>query len=260
MKPMDQEQGLFGRVMGGLLDFVSGVINVVFRAEASQNSALRVWTDDDLGAIGAVGSPLPNATPQPVKPLWEQAQNQIASLQKIDPDFSEVAFLEQASKAYMAVADAQSTMSADSATSRVTPAYLDELRARVAEWNASGVRRICKDLKLDGGTMFKVAIDGDRQVITVRFTGEATRFTQDVATGAAVDGSMQPESFTEFVTFVRPAGATTPKAVGAGAPAHCPACGAPANPGAIYCSFCDTPLTGTGAVWLLDHISVSAYT
>jgi hypothetical protein len=256
---MDEKPSVLQRVMGGLMDFVSGVLNVSFQLEASQNPSLRVWTEDDLGAIGAVGSPLPNP-PQPVKPLWEQAQSQIASLKTIDPDFSEVAFLEQASKAYIAVCDAQSTMSADAAGSRVTPSYLNGLRAQIAQWNSSGMRRVCKDLKLDGGTMFKVSVDGDRQVITARFTGEATRFTQDVATGAAVDGSMQPESFTEFVSFVRPAGATTPKAVGAGAPAHCPACGAPATAGAIYCSFCGTPLTGTGGVWLLDHISVSAYT
>jgi hypothetical protein len=94
----------------------------------------------------------------------------------------------------------------------------------------------------------------------VRFTGGARRFLRDVTTGMVAEGSAQLESFTEFAIFVRPAGSTTPKTAASGGPIHCPSCGAPVDAGAMMCSFCGAALTGTGGAWLLDKVSVSAYT
>ena len=42
----------------------------------------------------------------------------------------------------------------------------------------------------------------------------------------AAEGSVQNETFTEFATFVRPAGAVTPKSAQLGGATHCPSCGA----------------------------------
>ena len=244
----------------GLLNFISWVLNGLFRAEARQDPSLAAWASEDLSAAAFTDTPIGPSPQMPARPLWEQAQSQVAGLQKIDPDFSDIAFVAQASKEYMAVFAAEGAMNVDSISGIVTPDFLQRLRKRIEDWNGSGYRRVTKDLKLDGGTVFKVAIEGDTQDITVRFVGSAVRYTQDLASGTAVEGSMQPESFTEFVGFERPAGSTTPKPVAAGGPSHCPACGAPATEGSVYCSFCGTPLAGTGGNWRLDKISLSAYT
>jgi predicted lipid-binding transport protein (Tim44 family) len=247
------------KVCGGILDFVSNALNAIFRMEASQNPSLRAWTGDDF--VGAGAPALADGADAPAaRPLWEQAQTEIAALQKIDPNFSDVAFLSQASRCYTNVLDAEGAMNADAVAKDVTPEFLARLRQQLATWAAGGLRRVAKDLKLDGGSIYKISVDGNAQCITVRFTGAAVRCTEDSSTGAALEGSLQSESFTEYATYQRPAGSTTPQPVAAGAPAHCPACGAPAEAGSIYCTFCGTPLTGTGGTWRLDRISQSAYT
>ena len=248
------------KIIGGLFDAAAATLNAIFKAETRQNPELAVWTDDGTGALGLIDSPSAGAVAMPARPLWEQAQTQVEALQQIDPDFNQVAFVTQASKEYMSVFAAEGAMTADKVSAVVTPDFLDQFQRRIADWNASGYRRVAKDLKLDGGTIFKVAIDGDAQRITIRFVGSAVRYTQDAATDAAVDGTKQAASFTEFATFVRPAGSTTPKPVAVSGVTHCPACGAPAQNGAVYCDYCGTPLSGTGGTWLLDRLSASAYT
>jgi predicted lipid-binding transport protein (Tim44 family) len=256
---MSRFSDAFAAVMGKVFDFVGWLLSAMFRAtEARSETDVATWMSSDVGAVDLMD--VPPASAPPARPLWEQAQAQIAALQKIDPDFSEVAFIAQASKEYMAAFAAEGAMNVDSAAAILTPNFRDQLEGRITGWRAAGYRRVAKDLKLDGGTVFKVSIDGDKQRLMVRFVGTAVRYTEDMATGSAADGSTQPESFTEFVSFDRPAGSTTPKPVAAGGPAHCPACGAPATQGTIYCSFCGTPITGTGGIWLLSRISVSAYT
>jgi hypothetical protein len=161
----------------------------------------------------------PDATMSaPARPMSEIAQERVAQLQQIDPDFNQVAFLNQASAAFQ-------------------PAWQSQAGMTIA--------------KLDTPTLMKVSVDGMQQQLTVRFTG--------LATAAGADAS-QAQTFTEFATFVRPAGSTTPKTVATGAPAKCPGCGAPTPPGALTCPYCNSPLTGTGGDWKLDHLSASAYT
>jgi hypothetical protein len=115
-------------------------------------------------------------------------------------------------------------------------------------------------MTVTGSAIIKVTVDGTRQAAIVRFSTSGVRFTQDTDSGVAVDGSAASETFSDFVTFVRPPGTTTPKSAGAGGATHCPSCGAPTTAGDAKCPFCGTQLTGTGGTWLLDHVSASAYT
>ncbi len=250
---------------GGALRFVGGVINVLFRLETSSNPVERIWTDDsvvsqmpltplsapDLSAAGATAPPMS---------MQQRAHDEIAVLQKIDPDFNELQFLGQATASYQAYVEADGAMNADALSSVATPAMVAWYRARVAQWNAAGIRRVVRDVKLLGSTIMKVAVDADRQAIVVRFSASGVRFTQDADTGAATEGSTQNDSFTEFATFVRPPGTTTPKPAADGGATHCPSCGAPTTAGLAKCPFCGTQLTGTGADWLLDKIGASPYT
>jgi predicted lipid-binding transport protein (Tim44 family) len=192
--------------------------------------------------------------------MAQRAHGEVASLQTIDPDFSELQFLSQAGDCYLAYLTAEGTMNPDALASVATPDLIATLRARVAEWNGGGLQRIVSGVKIDGSAIYKVSVDGTRQAIMVRISASGVRYSRDVSTGIAVDGSMQPSSFTEFATFVRPAGATTPKSAAAGGATHCPSCGAPTDAGAAVCPFCGSQLTGTGGTWLLDKTSVSAYT
>ncbi len=206
---------------------------------------------DDLAA---------NQTSTPAPPMWVQAKAQLEGLQKADPNFVESTFLTQAAKTYSAALTAEGAMDTSSLSGLVTPAFLDHLNQNIAGWHSGGFTRVVSDLRLDDPTVMKVSVGGETQALTVRFTGNAKRFTKEDMTNLVTEGSAQPDSFTEFATFVRPAGSTTPQAATAGGPSHCPSCGAPVQDGALTCAFCGATLSGTGGIWLLDHTSTSAYT
>jgi predicted lipid-binding transport protein (Tim44 family) len=221
-----------------------------------------VFVDNADGAIpipdvaGQLSGPQTPTAP----PMWVQARAQLETLQKADPAFLESNFLMQAAKTYSAVLAAEGAMSADNITALVTPAFTASLTSRISGWRSGGCTRVVSDVSLDAPTIFKVTIDGASQSIAVRFTGSAKRYTKDDMTSLISEGSAQAQSFTEFATFTRPAGSTTPQATANGASMHCPSCGAPSESGALKCAYCGAPLSGTGGTWLLDHTSVSAYT
>ena len=232
-----------------------------------QSQTLTMWTSDEMspeamaamsvaeGNMPGVGGP---TLPQP--PMWQQAKDQIAALQKVDPNFSDISFLESATKLYQAALTAENDMNPGELGPAATQAFHDQLAQRIADWRASGHIRKVTNLDLDPPSVLKVAVDGTQQRITVRFTGTAARFTVDASNGVVVDGNKQPDLFTEFAMFTRPAGTTTAPSVAQGAPAHCPGCGAPVEPGSTVCPYCSTPLTGTASAWQIDHLSASPYT
>lgn len=250
---------------GAALRIVGGVLNVFFRVNLSNDPNMRVWTDDavvtempltPLGATTVIAA----ASTAPPQTMQQRAHDEIATLQQVDPDFSEMQFLAQATAQYQSYLAADGAMSADALRPIATQNFVDGYKTCVASWANAGLRRVVKDMKMIGSAIIKVSLDGTQQAIVVRFSSSGVRYTQDSDSGVATDGSAQPDTFTEFATFVRPAGVTTPKAVSAGGATHCPSCGAPTTAGAATCPFCGTQLTGTGGTWLLDKISASAYT
>jgi len=245
----------------GLMNFLSWLLGGNVRVKVSTWS--NAWTSDDPNAAGlledpavALGSDAGLLTPP--KPMWQQARDQIASLQQIDANFSEVAFLGQASKTYLAALDAEGRMDASALHGIATDAYTAQLADCIAKWRAANLVRHISGVTADTPVIFKVSTDGSCESIVVRFTGQSVRYTSNDTTGAVTDGGMKPAYFTEFATFTRPAGTTTPPA-GTGAPTHCPSCGAPIEPGMATCPYCNTPLTATGSVWQIDRISASPY-
>jgi hypothetical protein len=257
-------------IMGGFFNFVSAFINALFRLETSNRTDVRIWSSDDgLGSVttftSADAMPVSMAPPDATvtaapQNAQQRAQTEIASLQTVDPAFSEMQFLSQAGAQFQAYLAAEGAMDPDKLIPVATPDFVDCFRKLVAGWNDGGMQRIVSGVVISGSAIIKVSVDGTRQAIMMRFTGKGVRCTKDATTGAAIEGDLQPDTFTEFATFVRPAGSTTPKTAAAGAATHCPSCGAPTQAGASTCPFCGSQLTGTGGVWLLDHTSVSAYT
>jgi hypothetical protein len=243
----------FGRFFMGVLYFVGALISAWFRFGGGPQTTL-FRGDDVMLDTAPLGPDITSV------PMWQKARQQIEDLQKIDPNFSEVAFLSAAASAYTQALAAEGSMDPNAARDVVTPAYAARLAQRIDDWKNSGLRRVVKDTKLDGTTLFKVSLDGLTQSLVARISGSGVRYTQDAATGIAAEGSLHNESFTEFATLVRSAGAVTPKTAQLGGPTHCPSCGAPAPASATVCPFCNTPLTPGGAPWLLDHVSQSAYT
>lgn len=243
-----------------LFNFVSWLLSGVFGSD--DNTRARIFFNVDVSRDAVTAGPTPidaTQTDAPVKPMWQQAKDQVASLQKIDPDFSDVAFLEQATQTYQKALAAENGMNVSELGADATRNFVDSLAQCISQWQSSGIVRKLTDVKLDPPTLFKVSVDGTQEQIMVRFTGQAARYKIDATSGVVVDGSKQPDYFTEFAMFVRPAGTTTPKSVAAGAPAHCPSCGAPMEPGAAACPYCHTPLTGTSATWQIDKLSASPY-
>ena len=67
------------------------------------------------------GDDVPDPSKPAAPPMWVQAQAQLQTLQKADPNFLETTFLTQATKVYSAVLAAEGAMSADTVASVVTP-------------------------------------------------------------------------------------------------------------------------------------------
>jgi hypothetical protein len=235
-----------------VLEFFQLLINMLLRSRTQSSGYFEVL--DTMPNTAPLGPDIAST------PMWQKARQQVEDLQKIDSNFNEFGFLTVAASAYLQALAAEDAMNPSAASDVVTPAYAARLAQHVDDWKNQGLRRVIRGMKLDGTTLFKVSLDGVSQALVVRISGSGVRYTQDVATGMAAEGSVQNETFTEFATFIRPAGAVTPKSAQAGGATHCPSCGAPAPMSATRCAFCGTPLTASSAPWLLDHISQSAYT
>jgi len=247
--------------MGGIFRFVGDVLNMLFRLDAQSNPRMTIWTSDSLSGDAMMSTPLPIDTATMPQPSGAQrAHDEVATLQQIDPDFNEIEFLSMATTQYNAYVAADAAMDADAMTAIATTSFVDAYRKQAADWSAAGLRRVVHDMTVLASVIIKVSVDGTRQAVIVRFSTSGVRFTQDADSGVAVDGSASSDTFSDFVTFVRPPGTTTPKSAGTGGATHCPSCGAPTTGGAAKCPYCGTQLTGTGGTWLLDHISASAYT
>lgn len=248
--------------MGALFRFANAVLSALFSGELKSNTRMTIWTSDSVSTDAMMMTPAPvleaTTTPQPTGA--QRTHDEIAALQQIDPDFNDIRFLETATAQFDAYVAADGAMDADAMAAVATPAFVDAYRKQVADWRAAGLRRVVHDVKLIGSAIIKVTVDGTRQAIVVRFSTSGVRFTQDVDSGVATDGSATSSTFTDFVTFVRPPNTTTPKSAATGGATHCPSCGAPTTAGEATCPYCGTQLTGTGATWLIDHVSASAYT
>ena len=249
---------MLGNFWSELFGSVGALLNSLVQKDQQREFVFVSQDDLSRAQLADLAASVPSKAPAP--PMWVQAKEQLDALQKADPGFLESAFLTQASHAYSSMLAAEGAMNPDACAGVVTPPFLTCLRQRIADWRNGGFTRVVSSVSLDPPAVLKVAIGGETQSITVRFTGTATRFTREDMTNLLTEGSAQPESFTEFATFVRPAGSTTPRTAANGGALHCPSCGAPADAGALKCGFCGAPLSGTGGTWLLDHISASAYT
>lgn len=247
--------------VGDIANAIGKFVSFMLQPQSTTLFSAQITTLGDAPLDMTSFAPLsPTAAQQPPVSMADRAHQQIAALQQVDPDFNELQFLGQAATQYGAALAAESTMNPQAFEGIATPNFIAWFGQRVTDWKNAGLVCVVKDIKMSGSTIIKVTIDATVQSVMVRFTGSGVRAVQDAASGAAVQGSLQSDSFTEFGTFVRPAGTTTPKAAAAGGATHCPSCGAPTVAGAATCPFCGTALTGTGSTWLLDKLSVSAYT
>jgi hypothetical protein len=187
------------------------------------------------------------------------ARDDVRGLKAIDPNFSDIAFLAQAAQTYQAVLTAEAATDMEKVSAVTTKRFRDCVAAAASERRAHGLMEHVSDVEFHPSTIVNVSVAGAHHRIVARLSGTWVRYTADASTCILTDGSTQRQPFTEFVTFVRPAGTTTPKPIGVGAPTHCPGCGAPTRPGTVICPFCGTPLTGTGGTWQLDSVSATPY-
>lgn len=193
-----------------------------------------------------------------VSPMWEGI-DEMNALQAIDPQFNEIAFLAQAAQIYQAALSAEAALDIEKVSAITTVRFRDCVAAGASKRRAQGLMEHVSGVEFKPSKIIRVAVAGTQQLIIVRLSGTWVRYIANASTCILTEGSTQPQPFTEFATFARPAGTTTPKPIGAGSPTHCAGCGAPTRPGTVICPFCSTPLTGTGGTWLLDSVSATPY-
>ena len=234
------------------------IVNVIIRMAFAAAAILLAWRTVKLGVTDDSAVAFPPSKDDILSPMFA-ARDDVSGLKAIDPNFSDIEFLAQAAQTYQASLSAQAAMDIDSVSAITTKRFRDCLAAVVSDARVRGLMEHVSDVVFNPSKIVRVSVAGTQHVIVVRLNGTWVRYTANASTCILIEGSTQPQAFTEFATFVRPAGTTTPKPIGAGAPAHCPGCGAPTRPGTVICPFCSTPLTGTGGTWLLDSVSASPY-
>jgi hypothetical protein len=237
---------------------VAFVVNAIIRMAFAAAAILVAWRTVKLGVTDDSAIAFPPSKDDILSPMFG-ARDDVNGLKVIDPNFSDIDFLAQAARTYQAALTAGAAMDAQKVSAVTTKRFRDCLADSASDRRAQGQMEHVSDVEFQTSRIISVSAAGTHQVIVVRFSGTWVRYTANASTCILTEGSTQPQAFTEFATFIRPAGTTTPKSIGAGAPAHCPGCGAPARPGTVLCPFCSTPLTGTGGIWLLDSISATPY-
>jgi hypothetical protein len=234
------------------------IVNLIIRMAFAAVAILVAWRAVKDAVTDDSAVTLPPSKHDILSPMFG-ARGDVNGLKAIDPNFNDIEFLAQAAQTYQASLAAQAAMDIEKVSAITTKRFRDCLAATVSERRVQDLMEHVSDVEFNPSKIVRVSVAGTQHVIVVRFNGTWVRYTANASTCILTEGSTQPQAFTEFATFVRPAGTTTPKPIGAGAPPHCPGCGAPTRPGTVICPFCSTPLTGTGGTWLLDGVSASPY-
>jgi uncharacterized tellurite resistance protein B-like protein len=196
-----------------------------------------------------------NATPVSSRDIsaWVDA------LQRQDPGFDLVAFLDQAKMLFLAVQTAWARRDLGSVRRDLSDATFQRLRVQLDLLERQGIRNVTADM-----AVVDVAVVGLEQTqafdtLQVRIRAQARDLDlpaslPEAQALAAVQRAPR-EPFVEIWSFVRRPG-TRSRSQGPLAPGNCPNCGAPFDGGAAgNCSYCGAIVNSGAYDWVLSEIT-----
>jgi predicted lipid-binding transport protein (Tim44 family)/uncharacterized tellurite resistance protein B-like protein len=172
-----------------------------------------------------------------------------------DPGFSEDALLTRVQTAFLKIQDAWCQHKLDDIRPFISDGIYERFALQVAEQQDEGVRDHMERLTVDD--LYVAQVDSDRlfDTVTVAVSATAVDYQVDAKTGRHVRGSKQPESFTEYWSFLRKPGATSLNGNGL-IEGNCPNCGASLHLNeAATCSSCNALIKSGEYDWVLAEIT-----
>ncbi len=183
--------------------------------------------------------------------LARDRDEQLATLQREDPSFSQPSFEQRVALVYQRLNHAWSSLQWDDFRPFGTDRFWLAQRYWIDSYRAQGLRNRMDGAAIDRITLVKLERDPFFWAITVHVRAHAVDTTVHEATGRIVGGSTSPRSYAEYWTFIR----SVDRHGAATATATCPNCGADAKVGmAGNCDACGVKLTGGAYDWVLSTI------
>ncbi len=178
----------------------------------------------------------------------------LAEIKANDPGFNEEQFLDRSHAAFFLLQTAWQDRNVDEGRAYMSGGLYTSWSAQVAAMVAAHKKNVLENLFVEGKHIVRATHDDNFDMITVRFDARATDSEVDDTTGKKVFGDKSDESFTEYWTFQRSAGAKT--LVGGGVTEKkCPNCGAPLEVNQNgACKYCDAAVTSGKFDWVLSKI------
>ena len=181
----------------------------------------------------------------------------VRAIGSADPAFSPEAFLERAEMAFFLIEKAWQ----DGNLERVRPYFEAQLfqswEADLQRLAEGGQQSLLENLNVQGMEMVDASHDSMGDTIRVRVDAVAAQYIVKREGGAYVSGDRADRRYTQYWTFHRPAGATTP--AGGGVLAHkCPQCGRPLSLNESGdCTGCGAPIINGHFDWTVVAVEAA---
>jgi predicted lipid-binding transport protein (Tim44 family) len=199
----------------------------------------------------------PATGPIPLSVLPQAAAPRSVSTDEIkaaDPGFDPAAFLNRVRAAFFAVQAAWQERDLTQARPYMGDGLYMSWQAQVRQFEEEGKKNILENLAIDGLYFVEAEHGTGFDHITVRVDAQAGDYEVDEATGKVTFGTHDVLPFTEYWTFERTAGTTTPEAGGI-LDQKCPNCGAPLEVNEVgECHYCGAAVTSGKFDWVLTRI------
>ncbi|MCX7957547.1 MAG: TIM44-like domain-containing protein [Deltaproteobacteria bacterium] len=233
-----------GSAVGAIIAFlfIGGIVLIV--ALTSRRVLGANQYNDTLGRANGVSEALK---------LRTRAEN-ISKIKSLDPGFSEEKFIERAKQAFLTVQKGWSEQNMSLMKSFVSNGIFARFSVQIEMQRYLGYRNQLDNIRILNASIDTVYSDNLYDVINVRFNAVMDDKNVDIKTGNVLSINTS-EPFTEYWTFVRRKGATTPGKAGL-IENKCPNCGADIKiTESGSCEFCKSYIMGGQYDWVLTEIT-----
>lgn len=177
----------------------------------------------------------------------------IAAIKQHDPNFDEAAFLDRAQTAFFTIQQAWQARNQDLARDVMSAALYERHKMQTDQLIARHRVDVLENIVIGHAKIVAVTPGTAYESIVVAFSASMSDYTIDEQTKQIVEGSREPQTFTELWTFIRRADAKTNVAQTQLA-ATCPSCGAPLELVDGKCSYCGAYVRTSSSEWVVDQI------
>ncbi|MGC9258560.1 MAG: TIM44-like domain-containing protein [Phycisphaerae bacterium] len=179
----------------------------------------------------------------------------LQELQQSDPAFDLQKFYGRVNTGFLKIQDAWCTQNLQTIRPFISDGVQERFGLQFTEQKLDAVHDRMRDIQVRGIQMVQLIHDQVFDSATVRIIASAVDQTISTVDGRVISGSDEAEEFTEYWSFLRRRGATTPNGAGL-IEGHCPNCGAAIaiNEGA-QCQSCHALLRSGQYDWVLAEIT-----